>query len=82
VKPIALHHSKEYTLLALNQNNDYATNEDELNEAEQDLLTEFDKVAAPVIAYLRSLPHPHFHVVITPTSADLLEGVVGFTQED
>lgn len=37
-------------------------------------VTEFEDVTRPVIKYLCDNYHPHVTVVITPTSAELLEG--------
>lgn len=37
---------------------------------------EFRKLAAPLVEWLNSNYHPHVTVLITPTSAELLEGIM------
>lgn len=34
----------------------------------------FEEIVRPVIAWLKGQGHPHFTLIITPTSAELLEG--------
>lgn len=36
---------------------------------------EFEKVARPMIKFLNDNCHPHVSVIVTPTNAELLEGV-------
>ena len=38
-------------------------------------LSEFEKVVRPLIKYLCENHHPHVSVIVTPTNAELLEGV-------
>lgn len=38
---------------------------------------EFEKVARPLIKWLNENYHPHVTAIITPTSAELLEGIIG-----
>lgn len=38
-------------------------------------LTEFEQVVRPVIKWLNENMHPHVTVIVTPTNAELLEGV-------
>ena len=45
-----------------------------LEQKEKDF-KDFEKVVRPVIEYLNNLDHPHFTIIITPTNAELLEGV-------
>ena len=36
---------------------------------------EFEKVTRPVIKFMNDNCHPHVSVIVTPTNAELLEGV-------
>lgn len=38
-------------------------------------IIEFDKVVRPVLQFLNSNCHPHTQVIITPTRAELTEGI-------
>ena len=42
----------------------------------------FEVVTRPVISWMNDNCHPHTTVIITGMSAELMEGVVGFTTED
>lgn len=44
-----------------------------MNEKEQ---AEFNEVVKPVIKWLNDNCHPHVTVIITPTGAELTEGVM------
>jgi hypothetical protein len=50
-----------------------------LNEQER---KEFEAVTRPVIKWLNDNCHPHVQVVIEPTRAELLEGVVAYPTND
>jgi hypothetical protein len=53
------------------------------NIVEDDLIEEsddFEKVVRPVLKYLCENHHPHVTVIITPTSAELVEGVKAIRQ--
>ena len=41
-------------------------------------ITEFRALSEPLIKFLNDNWHPHTTIVITPTSAELLEGKVGY----
>lgn len=43
---------------------------------------EFETLTRPLIRWLNDNWHPHVTVVITPTRAELLEGLVAFTTTD
>lgn len=38
---------------------------------------EFEAVAKPLIKWINDNGHPHMSVIITPTSAELVEGSIG-----
>ena len=46
-----------------------------------ELRKEFCALAEPLIKFLCEEWHPHVTVVVTPTSAELLSGEMGFTTE-
>lgn len=50
-----------------------------LSEKERE---EFEAVTRPVIEWLNKNCHPHVTVVVEPTSAELLEGVVAIKTTD
>jgi len=52
----------------------------EREEAELTKLKEFERVVRPVIKFLNDNYHPHVQAVITPTSAELAEGVLSTGQ--
>lgn len=43
---------------------------------------EFEKLARPLIKWLNDNSHPHTTIIITPTSAEVLEGVCAFPTND
>lgn len=43
---------------------------------------DFESVTRPVIEWLNANFHPHTHVVIDLTSAELSEGVIAYTTTD
>lgn len=47
-----------------------------------ELNKEFHDLAKPLIEWLNKNFHPHVTVVITPTTAEVLEGAVGFTTDE
>ena len=60
-----------------------------LAQPEQGPLTEgqinansFEALTRPIIKWMNANTHPHVTVVITPTSAELLEGMAAFTTDD
>ena len=50
-----------------------------LNEKQR---KEFEEVTRPVIKFLNDNCHPHVTVIISPTHAELTEGVCSFPTED
>ncbi len=45
-------------------------------------LAEFETVARPLIKWLNDNHHPMTTIIITPTSAEVLEGVMAFPTND
>ncbi len=43
---------------------------------------EFEAIARPVIAWLNENYHPHVTVIITPDSAEIMEGLMAFPCTD
>ena len=46
-----------------------------LSPVQQD---EFLELTQPLLAYLDTLGHPHVSIIITPTSAELVEHLLGY----
>ncbi|WP_162837201.1 hypothetical protein [Serratia marcescens] len=47
-------------------------------ENQQQKIAAFEEAAKPLIKWLAENVHPHHTVIVTSTSAELLEGVVSF----
>jgi len=45
---------------------------------EYDITVEFEELAEPMIKFLCDNYHPHTTIIITPTSAEILEGIKTF----
>ena len=45
-------------------------------------MKEFEALARPVIKYLNDNHHPHTTVIITPDSAEIMEGLAAFPIKD
>lgn len=43
---------------------------------------QFETLAKPLIKFLNDEYHPHVTIIITPGSAEILEGALGFTTEE
>lgn len=43
---------------------------------------EFKKLSAPLIKFLNDHYHPHVQITITPTSAELVEGVMAYATNE
>jgi len=43
---------------------------------------EFEKLSRPLIKFLNENFHPHMTIIITPGSAEILEGVSSFSTDD
>jgi hypothetical protein len=43
---------------------------------------QFEELARPLIKHLCENYHPHVTIIITPTSAELLEGEMAFSTDD
>ena len=50
-----------------------------MNDAQR---KEFEDITRPVIKWMCENIHPHATTIITPTSAELLEGVIAFTASE
>lgn len=45
-------------------------------------IQEFGHLARPLIAWLNEKHHPHTTIIITPTSAEVMEGIMAFPTND
>ena len=48
-------------------------------KGEQSKREEFKELVDPVIKWINENYHPHVTIVITPNTAELLEGTIGYT---
>jgi len=48
----------------------------------EDKKEEFTKLANQLIEFLNENHHPHTHIIITNTSAEISEGVLAFENEE
>jgi hypothetical protein len=53
-----------------------------LNNMDQREIDEFVALAKPIMQWLCGHCHPHTHVIITSTDAEISEGVAAFYSED
>lgn len=53
-----------------------------LKKEQKDLFTEFQTLSKPLMAFLAENYHPHVTVILTNSSAELLEGLMSSISED
>lgn len=53
-----------------------------MNPLSKEKMEEFEKLTRPVIKFLNDNFHPHVEVIISPSSAEILEGVFYFPTKD
>ena len=56
--------------------------DDESREKKRGNLHEFNKVVRPLIQWLNDKYHPHVRAIVTPTSASVVEDLMGVTVKD
>lgn len=51
-------------------------------EEEKKVNKKFEKLVKPLMKFLSDNYHPRVYIVITPTSAEILEGLAGFNTDE
>ena len=50
-------------------------------ESSPESMTQFQELTTPLIKYLCENHHPHTHIIITPSTAEIAEGIRAYTDE-